>query len=551
MRFIVLFLFLLGLVADIAAQPFWVKNPPPTTEFYIGIGFAPKKKGTDYQKVAIDNALEKMAQNIGVSVSVQQTSVATEINGVANEEFEAMTSLSSSAELSRYETVDSWENKKEFWIFLRISHEDYRKFQLERLNQLASSSKDFFIGVGQANKKEFQYLKLANDRALANLSQSISVNINASQLMESVETSNQSGVDFKESFSSAILTETSAEIEGYEQFGIWEDDVAFFAFYRLERSAYEAKEKEKRSSALTKARTLLATADNARAVNDISTALLNYLQAINSLGRFVAENHPLSERDDKDLVLYLIENIREIWTSTEISVQPVTTSVTTFTDLTIPLEATLTYSGNPIANMPVGFEFIRGQGELTETSTTNSTGVATSTLQKVSKIGVNAIVVSLSISSLLGSEQSATVAPLLQTFSPRASEITIDAKATQYYISSKEIVEGGEQDYSYIAPAIKTALSKKGLSFVDSKEDAQYIIEISSNVNKASEVYGMFSASATSTASIKKISTNEVIYSCNVNDIKGSGLDVRGASTKALQLIGDKIAKQIEKEFLK
>jgi hypothetical protein len=104
-----------------AAKPKWVKKRPSEREYYIGIGMAQKDKnaGLDYAKKARTDALKEMASEIEVNVSSNSLLRQFEDN---------------------YE-FQTWENKREYWVLMRLNKDRYqlRKQQdLEMAKQKAA-----------------------------------------------------------------------------------------------------------------------------------------------------------------------------------------------------------------------------------------------------------------------------------------------------------------------------------------------------------------------------------------------------------------------------
>ena len=68
-----------------AQKPHWVDNRPVSNRYFIGIGFADKKKTPNYREVAQAAALNDLASQISVNISSELIDIMTEYSGVSEE----------------------------------------------------------------------------------------------------------------------------------------------------------------------------------------------------------------------------------------------------------------------------------------------------------------------------------------------------------------------------------------------------------------------------------------------------------------------------------
>ncbi len=129
-------------VAD-AAKPKWVKKRPSEKDYYTGMGMAYKtgQQSHDYARQARSKAFKELASEIEVTVSAHSLLRQFEDNYAFQETFRSETATSIEQNLKGYE-VQTWENKREYWVMLRLSKADYlRKKQqdLEMAKRTAAS----------------------------------------------------------------------------------------------------------------------------------------------------------------------------------------------------------------------------------------------------------------------------------------------------------------------------------------------------------------------------------------------------------------------------
>ncbi|MCD4796840.1 MAG: LPP20 family lipoprotein [Candidatus Cloacimonetes bacterium] len=132
--------------------PDWVTSRPIYKEFYIGIGYASKVKGSsEHIEIAKNGALKNLASEITVNISGEVISNVVEKSGILEEELKSLIRSTTEAELEGYELVDEWQNKKEYWVYYRLSKVIYRKLRQENIDKAVSLSLNLF---SEAKKNE-------------------------------------------------------------------------------------------------------------------------------------------------------------------------------------------------------------------------------------------------------------------------------------------------------------------------------------------------------------------------------------------------------------
>ena len=142
-------LVILFLCTTIFAQnkkPVWVEKRPINSAYYIGIGVAQKagKNTQEYLQASKENALNDIAQQIVVNINATQLSQVTEKLGALQSDFQSHIQSSTKADLDNVESVDTYENENEYWTYVRLSIEEYKKLQAQKLKKATSLALDFF-----------------------------------------------------------------------------------------------------------------------------------------------------------------------------------------------------------------------------------------------------------------------------------------------------------------------------------------------------------------------------------------------------------------------
>ncbi len=105
--------------------PLWVSSRPNNGFKYIGIGFAEKGKGADYQMAAKKAALYDLASEIKTNISSNSVLYTVQNNNNFNENFNSLIQLSNTDNLEGYTLVDAYENEKQYWVYYMLDKQQY------------------------------------------------------------------------------------------------------------------------------------------------------------------------------------------------------------------------------------------------------------------------------------------------------------------------------------------------------------------------------------------------------------------------------------------
>jgi len=139
-------LFLFGCAAsekaeDVNPAPHWVKNRPVVEGHYIGIGSA-RKVGMKHEYVAEarKNALQDMASQIASRVSSTSVLNTIENSYGVSESYSERIEIESDSYLEGFEPVDYYQSRGQYWIYYRISKQEYRRNEMERREKALESA---------------------------------------------------------------------------------------------------------------------------------------------------------------------------------------------------------------------------------------------------------------------------------------------------------------------------------------------------------------------------------------------------------------------------
>ncbi len=148
--FLVVFIFAQS--SDAAPKPRWVKQRPSYPDYFIGIGMAyknPADREMQYAQDARNKALREMGSEIKVTISSNSFLHQFEDNNLFREEFESKIYTSVAQTLEGYEVI-TWENRKEYWVMVKLNKERYELKRRQKLDQAKMLASSFFQNARKA-----------------------------------------------------------------------------------------------------------------------------------------------------------------------------------------------------------------------------------------------------------------------------------------------------------------------------------------------------------------------------------------------------------------
>ncbi len=123
--------------------PAWIKQRPTSDEYYVGIGSA-KKSATDYMQSAKQNALADLASDISVFISSRSVIEAFQLQQKFAESFASTIQAETQKQLDGYELVDTYDDGQNYWVYYRLSKNDYQRKLENKKNEAIQISFDYF-----------------------------------------------------------------------------------------------------------------------------------------------------------------------------------------------------------------------------------------------------------------------------------------------------------------------------------------------------------------------------------------------------------------------
>lgn len=134
-------------------RPSWMSAKPMADAYFVGIGHSAKTGTNNYVQEAKKSALEDLVSEIKVNVS--STSVLTQIdnNKEFRERYEQMIQTTAADEIEEFESVDSWEDDKNYWVYYRLSKQRYREIKEQQKRDAVTLALDYFTKAKQSERE--------------------------------------------------------------------------------------------------------------------------------------------------------------------------------------------------------------------------------------------------------------------------------------------------------------------------------------------------------------------------------------------------------------
>ncbi|MCK4311188.1 MAG: LPP20 family lipoprotein [Candidatus Cloacimonetes bacterium] len=133
-------------------KPLWTENYPYNSDYYIGIGVS-TKSNDDYENEARNNAINEIASQIKINISSETIHKLIEKNGRIDELLKKQIQTSTKQSLEHVEIVDKHENNNEYWVYCRLSKEEYKKQKQIELDKAINNSLDLFTRARKSEKE--------------------------------------------------------------------------------------------------------------------------------------------------------------------------------------------------------------------------------------------------------------------------------------------------------------------------------------------------------------------------------------------------------------
>jgi hypothetical protein len=406
---------------------------------------------------------------------------------------------------------------------------------------------EYYIGIGVARKTadNKDYIQAAKNDALKNLAAEIEVTISSEVFSSVIE---KSGI-LEDELRAEIVSTTQAELEDYKLIDTWENKEEYWIYYRLARDTYKLNRMKKIDKASALSLDLFRKARQSRQDQDYTKALTFYLQALKPLEPYISEPL-LTEFEGREIYLNneiyfelqdFMASLKIYPTKSPLSAKtgkPLQEKTAGFTCMYSAVE-----SDWLVKDMPLKFEFIRGEGEMVESSRTDSKGVSRLVISRINSPEKMQIVkASVDLNALVEADTASFLfTNIINSLPLPESKIIINVSGLSVFMETNESNLGKAENIRYVEPELKKELAELGYTFTEDISAADLYIKLEAETSEGSYMYEMYSVYADANISVTDMSSGEEIYKTSLSKVKGIDLDKVKAGRKALGSCGAKL----------
>ncbi|MEJ6793681.1 MAG: LPP20 family lipoprotein [Flavobacteriales bacterium] len=406
----------------------------------------------------------------------------------------------------------------------------------------------YYVGIGIADKSTHpeEFIQVAQQNALQNLSTQIKVNI----ATESVFLQMEREYGFEEEFKSNIKIKADEYIEGYEMAGTFTQKNEYWVYYRLNIEKHNEIQEARKFEAMELSKSYLNEANDS--YNKPQERYINFVSALSILKPYLSD--PLyTEYDRKNVFLgneiissfrSFVDDFRMKYVGKKIKVM--------IGDEVGDIKIQVNHNQQPLKNVKLNISSSIMQVEKFS-ETTDENGIFTVIVPKITSAeAIQKMFVSINFEDWINESTSDEfIKKLIESIQTHQINIPAYVYTPNIYVVSQEKHFNKEKVSTELKFAAESALNKLGFTAVSNKKDADLFMSIFSNTEKGQVINGqkMFTAYLNLTIQVKD-NNDLIVFSDQVNKIKGIQLDIESANSDAYKGAKEEIENTVIPNFV-
>ena len=408
-------------------------------------------------------------------------------------------------------------------------------------------SSDYYIGIGIADRSKHpeNYIQVAQQNALQNLSAQIKVNI----ATESVFLQMEREYAFEEDFKSNIKVNAKEYLEQYELVGSYTHTNEYWVYYRLNKALHNEIREARISEAIDEAKNYLE-----KAVSNIKKKekFIFYVKALEVLEPYLSE--PLTTEFERQKV-YLGSEIIARFRSfmDDYKIYSLNKKIKCMVgDKIGSIKLAVQYQDERQENIPLNI--YSEDFEMNHfSSSTDEKGIFLTSIPKITSTDpLQKAIIGINFYEWVEeATKKEFIKKLIVGIKTHQINLAIHVYTPSIYVESDEKYFGkNTKDFS-LKFATESALAKNGFTATSNKNEADLFMTIDSDTQKGKVLQGqkMYTSFLSLTIQVKD-KKGMVVFSRQKQKIKGIQLDFELANSKAYEAASKLIEKEIVDEFI-
>lgn len=383
----------------------------------------------------------------------------------------------------------------------------------------------YYTGVGYAPVSNADYLNVARNRALEDLSSEISVHISSRSVLLQIE--NTAG--FNEQYLSSISAKTDRQLENYEHVGSWNDGKNYWTCYQLSKKEYSRLKQTRKDAAMRLAVENYEHAYESCQLGNTNGAIRSFLNVLVSLKDYLNEDNIAVFKGNP---VYLASSawfeLQNIFDSLHIS------GASELKIKTLRSTQSITYNvatNGPSGIIPAGnIQVIcSGSGKVIKTQSDHN-GKVSFLSGELSGLGNQVYLVPDLNSYTEGLPD--IIKAITQKLNVNKSIVQIQYTPSLVLLVTEEKNLGINLLHKELQNIFMKLMQDHNLFFTKSNQDADLFIQLKADTRRGSEYSGLYTSYLDISVSVKDRSGSE-IFNDRISNIKGIKLSYEEAGLAA------------------
>ena len=406
----------------------------------------------------------------------------------------------------------------------------------------------YYIGIGHSLKEPaINHIQAAKKSALEDLVSEIKVTISATSALSTMDANKE----FHEKYEQLIQTTVTDEIQEFEQMGTWEDAQHYWVYYRLSKARYKQIKDEMKRNAVSLALDFFTKAKQAERNSELVLSLGFYYQGFRAIEKYLAEPIRL-EFEGKEILLTneIISSMQLLMDKLSVTATPSEIQINRRVDQnskSVMVKVEEKSTKRAIADMPLRAAFEKGSGDVFPDYKTDAAGQTKILLTKISSRDLEQTVgVKINLLAFAGQNPSEIFSLVSAKIVTPKAEVLMKVQRPVVYMTSVEKSLGISKASGQVSNKIKNYLANNGFEFTESKDKADFLMDVIADSEKGSVTGSIYITYATTYIKVATANNNKEIYATTLDRVKGYSLDYERSSQEAY----NKSLETLEKEKL-
>lgn len=417
------------------------------------------------------------------------------------------------------------------------------------VNARPHSSMDY-IGIGSCSKttQPFDYQAIAKKNALNDLASEISVRVQGTTFLNSMEVNK----NFSEEFISTISTSTDEKIENYEVAGIWENQKEYWVYYKLNKSEYQRQKALKKNQAMAVAYDFYSKGMNSEQEGLVNAAMDQYMRGLFALKDYWTEVNEYNTANQKiylDREIY--DRMRTICSGLSIRTDISKIVLSAENNYRYDLKLRLLYKEKPVKGISLTYSYLKTRYMKPKVGETNDLGEMQAVIEDISRTEKsNNLEVKINTEQFISKDLDLRIQQgIINSLKAESRQIPIEMITPSFSITSDEKSFGVKSNTAVLANAFNSELVKQGMR-ISGNGEINYTVDISANTVSGGQSQGFSVAFLEMQIVVKNKITGETVYQESLSNIKGLQLTNDAAGIEAYKKGKEKIESEIVKTLL-